>query len=50
MSKKVYNKRIARVRRKVERRTLPSITKMEIKEKIAKAALATKKKTKQANT
>lgn len=50
MSKKVYNKRIARVRRKVDRRTLPSVTKAEIKEKIAKSLKATKKKTKKANT
>ena len=34
MAKKVYNKRIARVKRKRERRVLTSVTKKDLKEKV----------------
>lgn len=43
MAKKVYNKRISRVKRKIERRKLPTIKKQEIKEKIEKKLSSSKK-------
>ena len=44
MGKKVYNKRIARVRRKRERRRLPEVSKESIKERIKKMMKAKKNK------
>ena len=42
MAKKVFNKRIHRVRRKLERRTLEEVSKTDIKKKIDKIMKANK--------
>ncbi len=47
MAKKVYNKRIARVRRKLERRRLPTISKKELKERLEKKLSSNKSKNKE---
>ena len=44
MAKKVFNKRLHRIRRKLERRTLTEIKKASVLDKIKKAMMLVKKK------